>query len=525
MTHRDLYTQFSARARKLYWPSILLLFLLPNLTALSGCNFLRLLKLSSVDEALTKLIAKARPSHSDLERPIKFNSEQKYLKYLFLQPHASTGRWPSQVTGGSIAYTSTEAPAPLRDFEGNYLTVVYLENLGFKKIGGNSKAEDVAWLLSQGYRVIELDYDNNARAVAPKINADIIAVNDSIVAGSFCGYADCSRYQSYVLFEGYRISRNVPYFVDDPSVYNTPAQYTEGDTLYMDIIYPANAAAAVPVILSFSYCNSYATYDPDKKMLTDANKHQRLNLGNTLAGFNDSFLEGAPANGIAWAIAGHPKYCPWGSGKPVGGANDTYKSYQTNPDAAQKVKSAVRTLRAVGAGLGLSGKIGIYGFSRGSDAGSMAIGDRSVPILENAGFHIGVSDEVQAAALGPGVFDFTLIYEATGDGDSNLEARCPQAWGPLEGNYELWRSMGSAYLVESSATAPVFFFYNTDDQPYYRSQIEHLRAKLDSLGVPTSTLIDYGTGHSVPQTEASLTEMYNFFRRYLTPPVVDKGKR
>lgn len=432
---------------------------------------------------------------------------------------ASTGNWPSKVTGCSILYKSTESKSPIKDFAGNYLTVVYLENLGFTKIGRNSNAKDVAWLLSQGYRVIELNYTHNIKAVSPAINQDIIAINDSLAAGTFCGSSNSSHYQSYVLFEGYRLSRNVPYFHDNPTVYNTPAEYTRGDTLHMDIIYPANAAVKVPVILSFSYSNSYATYDSDKGLLTNANKDQRLNLGYTLAGFNDSFLEGTPAKGMAWAIADHPKYCPWGKGKPVNGANDTYKSYQTNPDAAQKVKSAIRTLRVLGKGMGLSGKIGIFGFSRGSTAGSMAIGDRKVPSLENEGFNIGISDDVQAAALGPGVFDYTQIYNVSNDGDSNLETRCPSAWGSLAHNYDRWQSMGSAYLVQSSATAPVLFFYNTDDELYYQDQVAHLKAKLDSLNVPTSTLINYGTGHAVPQTNASLTSLYNFFIKYLGQPI------
>ena len=451
-----------------------------------------------------------------------------YLSLLILlstPSWAALGKWTSKVTGTDIAYKSTEAHIPKKDFSGNYLTVVYLESLGFKKIGRNRNAKDVKWLLSQGYRVIELNYAKNSKAVSPAINKDIIAINDAIAAGSFCGFSDCSNYQSYMLFEGYRIARNVPYFIDNPAVYNTPAEYITGDPLHMDIIYPANAAVTVPVILSFSYSNSHATYDSTNGMLTDANKDQRLNLAYSLAGFNDSFLEGAPANGIAWAIADHPKYCPWGKGKPVNGANDTYKSYQTNPDAAQKVKAAVRTLRAEGALLGLSGKIGIFGFSRGSTAGSMAIGDRTIPTFENTGFNIGTSDDVQAAALGPGVFDYTQIYNASGDGDSNLETRCPWVWGPLATNYNLWQSMGAAYLVESSATAPVFFFYNTDDDLYYQDQIAHLKTKLDSLAVPTSTMVNYGTGHSIPQTNTSLTKLYDFFNQYLSPPNINKTRK
>jgi len=425
------------------------------------------------------------------------------------------GHWRSQATESNIEFTISHSKSPITDFDGKYSTIIYLENLSVEKIGKNSHKKDVSWLLSQGYRVIELDYANHENAISPTINRDIVAINDAIAAGDFCGVNDCSLSLSYVLFEGYRIEKNVPYFKDDPHVYNTPSQYTVGDSLYMDIIYPANPIRKVPVILSFSYSNSYATYDKEKKLLTDANKHKRMFLPYTFAGFDDSLLEGAPAQGMAWAIADHPKYCPWGSGKPVNGPNDAYKSFQTNPDAVQKVKSAIRTLRAKGAELGLSGNIGIYGFSRGSTAGSLAIGDRKVPAFENTGLYPGITDDVQAAILGPGVFDYTQIYNVENDGDSNLETRCPWVWGSLEDNYQVWQSMGAAYLVESSSTAPSFFFYNSDDEAYYSEQTKHFKAKLDSLNIPTSILIDYGTGHAVPQNNDDLTLLYAFFRKYL----------
>jgi hypothetical protein len=455
-----------------------------------------------------------------MKHRLEFKLERTAIVGLFLltisiASYGGSGNWTSSVTGGNIIYTTSEPTTQLKDNVGNNLTVVYLENMGFNKIGGNTNATDVSWLLAQGYRVIELDYANNINAVSPKINADIITINDAINNGSFCGYTNCSKYRSYVLFEGYRIQRDVSYFKDDPTIYNYPANYTVGDSIFMDIIYPANASVTVPVVLSFSYSNSWGG--------SETYKHQRLNLGNTLAGFDDTFLEGAPANGIAWAIADHPKYCDWGQGKPVGGANKAYGSFEVNPDAAQKVKSAVRTLRARGASLGLSGKIGIYGFSRGSDAGSMAIGDRSVPSFENAGLHIGVSDDVQVAALGSGVFDFTQIFNATGDGDSNLETRCPVVWGPLATNQSVWESQGSANLVETSATAPVIFFYNTDDAAYYQDQIAKFKEKLTLKGVTHTTISNYGTGHAVPKTNASLSSLYTFFNQYLTPPNVATG--
>lgn len=440
---------------------------------------------------------------------------------LTISSWASTGKWTSKTTASTIEYKSTESKKPIKDYAGNYVTVVYLKNLAFKKIGRNSVKKDVNWLLSQGYRVIELDYKKNSNAKALKINEDIIAINNAIAAGNFCGFTNCSLYKSYVLFEGYRIARDVSYFIDNPKVYNTPEQYIVGDSLHMDIIYPANPKKQVPTILSFSYSNSYANYDAKTGMLNDAYKDQRVNLAYSFAGFNDSFLEGAPANGMAWAIADHPKYCPWGKGKPINGPNDAYKSYETNPDTAQKVKSAIRTLRVFAMKNGLSDQIGIFGFSRGSTAGSMAIGDKKVEDIENAGFHIGVSDAVQAAALGPGVFDYTLIYNTIDDGDKNLEQRCPWVWGALEENRKLWETMGSSFLVEKTA-APTLFFYNTDDDHYYGDQIKHFKNKLDNLGVPTSTLINYGKGHAVPQTEATLNTLYNFFKNFLNPPILSK---
>ncbi|GEL12248.1 hypothetical protein SAMN05192550_3181 [Flavobacterium glycines] len=443
-----------------------------------------------------------------------------FLSIIF-NSNAKTGKWTSKVTEGTIEYKVNEAKNPIKDYNGNFLTVVYLENLSLKKIGKYSNKKNVNWLVTKGYRVIELDYKKNKNARALKINEDIIAINDSITAGNFCGLKNCSMYKSYVLFEGYRIARDVSYFIDNPKIYNTPEQYTVGDSLHMDIIYPANAKVKIPTILSFSYSNSYAFYDSNKGMLTDAYKDQRLNLPYTFAGFNDSFLEGAPANGMAWAIADHPKYCPWGKGTTVNGPSDAYKSFETNPDAAQKVKSAIRTLRVFGSKMGLSDKIGIFGFSRGSTAGSMAIGDKKIEEIENAGFHTGISDAVQVAALGPGVFDYTQIYNTPDDGDKNLEQRCPWVWGTLENNRKLWESMGSSFLVEKTA-APTLFFYNTDDDSYYADQIKHFKSKLDNLGVPTATLINYGKGHAIPQTATTLNSLYSFFKNYLSPPKLDK---
>ncbi len=394
------------------------------------------------------------------------------------------------------------------------MTIVYLENLGFKKISQNSNDEDIQAMVAEGYHVIRLDYQGNAKAVSPGINQDIIAINDELNKGSMCGLSSISPIRSYILMEGYRIRRDVSYYLDDPTVYNWPGSpYTEseGDSLYMHIIYPTNPSAPVPVLLSFSYASSYATVSNGK--ITDAHRHQRLFLGYTLSMFDDSVLEGAPACGIAWAIADHPKYCDWGQGKPIGGNNKDYGAIETNPDAARKVKSAVRTLRSVGESIGLNGEVAIYGFSRGATAGALAIGNLDVTDFQDAtrGCYPEANDHVQAAILGPGVFDYTLLPP-----NMNEYRHCTAVWGDLSSHRGDWEKQGVSYLCTNSDTAPTLFFYNTSDEAYYDTQIENLKAKLEQINVETELIKDFGIGHMVPTDVESLQKIYNFLTSHLS---------
>ena len=402
------------------------------------------------------------------------------LLSLFPVLYAGTGQWTSATLSSSIPYTTLSPTNALKDRNGKYMTIVYLENLGFKKISQHSNDEDVQAMLDEGYRVIRLDYQGNAKAISPGINQDIISINDQLNKGSMCGFSSISPIRSYILMEGYRIRRDVSYYLDDPTVYNWPGSpYTEsqGDSLYMDIIYPTSPTTPVPVLLSFSYSNSYATLSGGK--LTDEHHHQRLYLGYTLSMFDDSVLEGAPAHGIAWAIADHPKYCDWGQGKPKGGNNKDYGSIETNPDAARKVKSAVRTLRTVGETL-------VY-----PDA----------------------NDHVQAAILGPGVFDYTLLPQGR-----NEYKHATAVWGDLSTHREDWERQGGSYLCTSSSTAPTLFFYNSTDDTYYGTQVNTLKDKLDQLNVDTDLIKDFSNGHAVPNDLASLQKIYDFLTSHLSVP-------
>ncbi|MBR1688965.1 MAG: hypothetical protein IJ710_10670 [Prevotella sp.] len=426
---------------------------------------------------------------------------------------AGTGTWNSQTTGTSIGYvTSSATGSAAKDADGKPMTVVYLENLGFEKIGRNSNADDVAWLRQQGYQVVELDYAKSEKAVSPALNKDIVAINSSLQNGQFCGVS-CSPSRSYVLMEGYRICRDISYYKDDPTVYNYPDVYkdSQGDSLYLDLVYPANPSRAVPVVVTFSYSNSYATVKNGR--LTDANKHRRMYLPYFWGAFKDSFVEGASAVGFAWAICDHPKYCDWGQGRFAGGGNKSLGAIEVNPDAARKVKAAIRTVRGVGRTCGLNGDVAVTGFSRGSTAAALAVGDGIVGDYEDVsrGRFAEESSQVQCAVLGPGMFDYQHALTASNE-YVRMSAFVANTGWP-------WEQQGALATIQGSASAPTLFYHNTDDyyvdkdkdpDGLYATQAALMKAQLDAVGVPVEMLTGYGTGHTVPQSEADLQQMYQF---------------
>lgn len=411
-----------------------------------------------------------------------------------------TGSWYSTALGKQITYHSTESSRQAFDATGGKMTVVYLENLAVDKVGQNTNTDDVAWLLSKGYSVVELDYAHDREAVSPQINQDIISINDMLVKGTFGGLSKISNSRAYILFEGYRIDRDVSYCEDNPTVYNFPDGYTNGDSLYMDIVYPANPKCKVPAVLSFSYSNSW-----------HGKSHQRMYLPYTLSMFDDTILEGLPGIGYAWAIADHPKYCDWGNGKYTGGANKSLGTVEVCPDAAVKVRSAIRTLRHIGVGMGMSGEISLFGFSRGSTAASLAIGDK--PFADWLDTTLCRPDSrdtdcrIKSAILGPGIFDYSLMSPSTKE-YQHVSAYCGQDW----------TEQGGARAIKSGAV-PCFLFYNISDDPEYHTQMQHLMHQLDSTHTSYTLLKDFGTGHSIPTTVGDIEKIYHFLHSDTTTGV------
>lgn len=431
-------------------------------------------------------------------------------------------KWYSQATGQWLTCRINNPAVAATDTHGRIMTVVYLEHLSCEKVGRNSIRKDVRWLLGQGYRVIELDYRHHPLATTPHLNRDIIAINDTLAKGRFCGTDNISDSRAYILMEGYRIQRDVSYYHDDPSIYNYPTQYAsataggsvqQGDSLYMDIIYPANPRHKVPTVLSFSYSNSYPGTAGEG--LTDKYRHRRMYLGYTYSMFDDTILEGAPAAGMAWAIADHPKYCDWGRGNPPNGAQKAYGAIQIADDAARKVRAAIRTLRAFSITHKMSPRIGLYGFSRGSTAASLAIGDspfdswqdtsRSRKTLSHVDLNH-ISSDIQAAILGPGIFDYSLMSPSRNE-YKHIDTYCQTTSDPAAA----WREQGGACAISQRAV-PSLLFWNSSDDSAYGIQAEHLINLFRKTGTAFSTIKDYGQGHSVPQEPQHITEIYTFLR-------------
>jgi hypothetical protein len=405
--------------------------------------------------------------------------------------------WTSSTTGAPITATVTEAnPAVTTP-----ALIIYLKNLSCERIGQEADASIIASFTSSGYRVVELDYAKHAKATAPFLNADVLKIRQEIGATTFPGSTglNAAKNKCYILCEGYRLMRNVPYFLNDPTVYSGA---DSGAQLRMDIAYPSQPSRGVPTVMEYSTSNSY-----------HGNEDDRMNNGNAFTGTNDTILEGAPGAGIAWAMADHPKYRQWGS--PT-----LYSGFEVNPDTIKKVRSSVRVLREVGASLGLSGNIAVHGFSRGASAGSLAAGDLAVPAIDSAGYSTALSSRVQAVLLGSGIYDYSHSGGTTTGDPAGTQVdiynRYVTAWGATASNLPLWQSQGAPYYMHTAASSPVFLSYNTDDAAWYVYQSQLMATKLAALGIPYQTATGTG-GHKVTTTPATLTAIYDFFKSHSKP--------
>ena len=363
------------------------------------------------------------------------------ILFVGLNTGVRAASWTSAATGGAITATVIE-PNPV---VATPALIVYLKNLSCERIGQEPDASIIASFTTNGYRVVTLDYANHVKATSPFLNADVLKIRQDIGSGAFPGAngLNAAKNQCYILCEGYRLLRNVPYYLNDRTVYN--GAETTNVELRMDIAYPSQPSRGVPTVLEFSCANSY-----------QGNADDRMDNGNAFLSINDTILEGAPAAGIAWAMADHPKFQQWGQPKSGGFYSP---SFELNPDTIKKVRSSVRVLREVGATLGLSGNIALHGFSRGASAGSMGVGDLAVPAIDSAGYSTSLSGRPQAVLLGSGIYDYSHSGGTT-TGDPvgtqvDIYNNFVTAWGATATNLLMWQTEGALYYMATAASTPI----------------------------------------------------------------------
>jgi len=377
---------------------------------------------------------------------------------------AATLSWKSTATGREVpvelllSSQADTAPAPL---------IIYLKNLASARVGTESDETIVRDFQQAGYRVAIFDYGNNSRARWPWLNRDLAELRAAIHRHTFLADAKLDAAHIFIVPAGCRLAREVPFARDGARV------------LAMDIVYPAKPARPVSTVLEFSCDN--------------ANR-----MGNFSLQFcTDTLLEGAATEGFAVAMADHPVPAP-------------YKGLDAMPECAQRIKAAVRTLRAQAAQLPLDGRIVPVGFSRGSGMALMLVTTAGRPEFDSLGEHRDVSSAVQGAVVLSGRFTYLDLLPHDG-----MIPRYNAAWGDRDTHLDTWRAHGALDYLQAP-TVPLFLSINATESPDALHQMEVLRARLTALG----SAFEYHPekeprGHRVPLAPEVLNPLLDYLRARL----------
>ena len=180
------------------------------------------------------------------------------------------------------------------------------------------------------------------------------------------------------------------------------------------------------------------------------------------------------------------------------------------PDCAWRIKAAVRTLRAEGTKLGLSGKIVPIGFSRGSGMALMLVTTEGNTAFESHGENPGVSSAVQGAVVMSGRFTYLDLLP-----DDHMIPRYEKVWGARTNNLDIWRQQGALdYLT--NATVPLFLSINCSEAPDALHQMTVLRQRLAELGSDDTFMMDREPrGHKVTLDPQILDAMNAYLKHQL----------
>ena len=387
------------------------------------------------------------------------------------RPAAQTMRWKSPATGTEINGRVLE---PTPGTTGPLATVIYLKNLSIPRLGREADETILSDLRKGGHLVLEFDYARHPKSISPDLQADVLKLRRDLAGKQLLGERPIDLAHVFILAEGFRLRRDVEFGRD------------AGRVLAMDIIYPSNTRAPVHALMEI-------TCDNENRM------------GNgSLVFCHDTLLEGGMFAGFAVAMVDHPV------APPYKGLDDPM------PQVIYRLKAAVRMLRATGAQLGLSGKIGAIGFSRGSNMAALlaTTGDRA-DLEGDAAPHHGISSRIQAAMVHGGRFDYTRLRT-----DDPMLVRFEKAWGKREDNAERWASHGAAHYLregELRCAAPPLFLNTSDaEAPEFRDQLAGFAERLKEAGVTRVYAEDAdGRGHRVTTDPSTLAAVYAFFSKHL----------
>lgn len=378
-------------------------------------------------------------------------------------------RWNSPLTGSAL---SARVQTPAGDAPKSVVpiaAVIYLKNLSLPRRGRDSDEQIVTDLLKRGHLVVEIDYARHAEAAGPALQSDVLALRKKIGQREFLSEYPIDLNHLFIVPEGFQIRRDLEFARDGQRV------------LAMDIMYPSRSEKPVATLMEITCDNAH-----------------RMGNG-SLVFCHDALLEGAMFAGFAAAMIDHPVRPPYkGLDDPM-------------PELVYRLKAAVRTLRATGAELGLSGNIGAIGFSRGSNMAALLAVTGGQPELEGNGPHAGVSSRVQAAMAHGGRFDFLNLRI-----DDPMLERFAKAWGPRESNIDCWAGHGALHYLRGGDAAPMYLNTSNTESPEFRQQLALLAARLKDAKVQVEYSEDAdGRGHSITTDPRKLTEVYQFFAKHL----------
>jgi hypothetical protein len=298
--------------------------------------------------------------------------------------------------------------------------------------------------------IIEVTYPVGAKIRKTGLAADILKLRRDLTAKdrTFLKDLPVDPARIFIMPEGYALKTDITF------------DQQEGRTMAADLMYPVGAKD-VPLLVAITCDNA-----------------NRMGSGSLLY-CHDTLLEIGMLHGFAVAMIDHPVRPP-------------YKGMDDLPRNRETMIKAVTTLRKEANTLGLSGKIGLMGFSRGATMAVAVAGDREL---------------AQAALVHGNRVDYTRLLP-----EDKMTARFEKAWGPVGQKWVEQSAMH--YLTKNSA--PMFLNTSDTESPEYQLGLKQLSDKLTELGVERVHVVDKDQrGHRVTTDPERLQQIMDFFQKHL----------